>query len=127
MMIDRPDHNRKESSSRKVGNAVGRARRNNVRAIDHVVYIGHIDKILVVCPPFALYVDRTEIRELAGVPIEELSRLTVSPGGMTIELHSYDIYIEAAGLVSDLMDSWRRTERGGLVMELLQRDEEERA
>jgi hypothetical protein len=118
-----PDNGRESFTplnAEDVANVVSRASRKRGRALDAVMYMEDADVIVLVSRPFALFVQREASAEFRDVPKEDMSAITLSAAGTSIELEKHDIHIEAVGFVAVALNAMRRTESGGLIIDLMQ-------
>ena len=93
------------------------------RVIDGLIYFENGDLFLIYSGRLALLIERKFIDELRDISSGELKQVEVSKSGTSIFLDTYDIHIEAAGLMVDYINHLKKTKTGGSIMDLLQGSE----
>lgn len=102
-----------------VGDAVAKLAGRGRRIVDSAFYHRESDHLVLICMPFAVLIDREAVDELRRIPPDDMSLVRLSAAGTTIIVEKHDVYIEAAGLVSEKIQKCRAADSGGLVMELV--------
>jgi hypothetical protein len=95
----------------------GAERRTGV--LQAIRYMRDHDLLLFMAPPFVLTLPRQATPILKDIPREDLSKLTLSPAGSSIELEKHDLNIEAADLIAQILRQLQAESGGGLIMDLL--------
>jgi hypothetical protein len=95
----------------------GAERRTGV--LQAVRYMRDHDLLFFMAPPFVLTLPRRATPILKDIPREDLSKLTLSPAGSSIELEKHDLNIEAADLIAQILRQLQAESSGGLIMDLL--------
>jgi len=89
------------------------------KVIERLLYLDNLDVFVLQSGPIALLIERAFINEFKGLSTRKMKNVRLSPAGTTIELEKYDIYIEAAGLVTDYINHIRKEGSGGFILNLL--------
>jgi hypothetical protein len=99
---------------------IEKASKEGRRVIDGAEYHRPGNSLIIKCGPLWLSIDANAIRELSGILPDDLAQISLSPGGTTIKLEKYNVYIEAASLVAEFLSQMSSRRTGGFIMDLLE-------
>jgi hypothetical protein len=107
-------------TSEDMSEIVSRLSNERGRILDAISYHENGDYIMFIAYPFALFVDRATCPELSAVSQEEIKTIKLSAGGASIIIENCDIYIEAVGLIKEILNKLSVSKAGGVIMDVLQ-------
>jgi hypothetical protein len=119
IMINESIMERLARQSESVARAVRGGAKRRTGVLQAIRYMRDHDLFLFIAPPLVLMLPRQATPILKDIPGEDLSALTLSPAGTSIELEKYDLDIEAGGLIAQILRQLQAESSGGLIMDLL--------
>jgi hypothetical protein len=106
-------------SSQDMAAIVSRLSKERGRILDAVIYNDKMDNLIFVCEPFAIFIDHKNCPELSSVSNQQLKDIKLSAGGGSIIVENADVYIETVALIAAIINKFRISNSGGIVMDIL--------